>query len=81
MPRLSEEIGRSIDGRITSEEFISALKMLKPGKAPGPDGFTLLYYKTYAEKLMPRFLDAFNSIREGHKMPEEALMAHIAVIP
>ena len=80
MPKLSEEIGRSLENPITAEEVKNTLKQLKPGKAPGPDGFNLLYYKTYVEELMPRFLDAFNSIREGQEMPEETLMAHIAVI-
>ncbi|XP_040178291.1 uncharacterized protein LOC120910599, partial [Rana temporaria] len=81
MPKLAEEIGRDMEGPITAEEFTNTLKLLKTGKAPGPDGFTLFYYRTYAEKLMPRFLKAYNAIREGQGIPEEALMAHIAVIP
>lgn len=81
MPRLPEEGAGDLDGPITTEELRKALKSLKPGKAPGPDGFTLLYYKTFIEKLAPKFLAAFNSIRDGQMMPAETLMAHITVVP
>lgn len=54
---------------------------MKPGKAPGPDRYILLYYKTFSEKLPPTFLAAFNSIQDGQMMPAETLMAHITVIP
>lgn len=81
MPKIPEEGAGDIDGPITIEEFSEALKSLKPGKAPGPDGYTLLYYKTFSEKLAPQFLAAFNSIRDGQTMPMETLMAHITVIP
>ena len=54
---------------------------MKPGKSPGPDGYTLLYYKTFQEKLISKFLEAFNSLKEGHQMRRETLGAHIAVIP
>ena len=40
-----------------------------------------LYYKTFYEKLTPKFLAAFNSLREGKPMLRQTLGAHIAVIP
>lgn len=58
-----------------------ALKLLKMGKAPGPDGYTLSYYKTFAEKLAPRFIAAYNSVCEGKRILTETLLAHITVIP
>lgn len=81
MPRLTEEVARELDVPISIEEFKKVINLLKVGKAPGPDGYTLLYYKLFAEKLAPRFTAAFNSLREGRRIPRETLMAHIAVIP
>lgn len=81
MPRLSEEIIRELDIPISIDEFLKALKLLKVGKAPGPDGYTLLYYRLFAEKLASRFIAAYNSLREGKNMPRETLLAHITVIP
>lgn len=54
---------------------------MKTGKAPGPDGFTLSYYKMFAALLAPRFVSAFNSLRDGFNIPEVGLLAHVAVLP
>lgn len=58
-PRLPEDIVEDTDGPITAEEFLDTLKMLKPGKPPSPDGFTLLYYKTYAKKIDAKIFGCF----------------------
>lgn len=81
MPRVTDEIVRNLDVPITIEEFLRALKLLKLCKAPGSDGYTLLYYKSFAEKLAPRFIAAYNSLREEQKIPTETLLTHITVIP
>lgn len=41
IPKLLEEAGAALEERITFMELQSAIKGMKPGKAPGPDGFTL----------------------------------------
>lgn len=75
---MTEETARDLDAPITVEEFMRALKLLKLGKAVG---YTLSYYKFFAEKLALRFITAFNSLREGQKIQTETLLAHITVIP
>lgn len=81
MPRVTDEIARDFYVPITIEEFLRALKFLKLSKAPGPDGYTLLYYKSFTEKLAPRFIAVYNSLREGQKILTETLLAHITVFP
>lgn len=68
---------------ISSGEYMRAIKikMLKPHKAPGPDGYTLAYYKAFAPILAPRFIKAFNSLLEDRPIPIDTLRAHITVIP
>lgn len=54
---------------------------MKQGKAPGPDGYSLLYYKTFGNLLTPHFLSAYNVAGEGTIPPRDGLWAHITVIP
>ncbi|XP_077309868.1 membrane-spanning 4-domains subfamily A member 8-like [Lithobates pipiens] len=63
------------------DEITNALKQLKPGKSPGPDGLTVAYYKTFADILKPHFLSALKSFTEPINPPAEFLQAHITVIP
>lgn len=52
---------------------------MKPGKAPGPDGFTLPYYRLLSSEL--RCLTAaFNSIADGSHFTKDLLGTHITVI-
>ncbi|KAM9330144.1 alanine--glyoxylate aminotransferase 2, mitochondrial [Gastrophryne carolinensis] len=43
----------NLESEITVEEVIRAIKCFHTSKAPGPDGFTTLYYKKYAAELAP----------------------------
>lgn len=47
-------------------------------KAPGPGGYSLPYYKTFGDLLIPHFLSAYI---EGTIFPEDTLQAHITVVP
>lgn len=51
-----EEMGKPI----TQEEAQEALKGSPGGKAPGPDGLSIRYYKTFSTVLLPHFLNTFN---------------------
>ncbi|CAH2296163.1 Hypothetical predicted protein, partial [Pelobates cultripes] len=70
-----------LDEPISMGELALAIKSMKPGRSPGPDGLPLKYYKSYAETLYPPLLAMFNAIREGHELPTQALMTHITIIP
>lgn len=41
----------SINGPITVQEIDNAIKKLKAGKAPGPDGFNATFYNTFMDTL------------------------------
>lgn len=47
LPTLTVEEREALSQPISAEEFASAITDTQSGKAPGPDGFTLLYYKTF----------------------------------
>uniref|UniRef100_A0A8C5R235 Reverse transcriptase domain-containing protein n=1 Tax=Leptobrachium leishanense TaxID=445787 RepID=A0A8C5R235_9ANUR len=66
---------------ITKEEIRKALGLMKPHKAPGLDGVTYHFYKSFAAILIPRLLLIFNDILKGGKPPAESLLASIVLIP
>lgn len=78
---ISESIAQELNTPLTLTEVKNALKQMKAGKSPGPDGLTAGYYKTYANLLTPHFLKAFNSFAQPINPPRDLLTAHITVIP
>lgn len=81
MPSISATEAAQLEHPIRLEELASVLKSAPPGKAPGPDGFTIPYYKTFSEALSGPFLQAFNSILRDDPFPTDSLRAWITVIP
>lgn len=56
------------------------MTQMQLGKAPGPDGYSLLYYKTFADLLISFFSLPTMQQERGRSLPKDALRAHIAVI-
>lgn len=52
MPTLSGLHRKAWDSDTQAEVF-SGIRVSKTAKAPGPDGFTALYYKKYSPLLVP----------------------------
>lgn len=73
LPKLPEQAIQDLEGPITGEEWEDTLKHTQKGKALGPDGLFLIYYKTLSSLLMPQFLSAYNSLRKPHS-PETHYM-------
>lgn len=78
---LSNSATQDLESPLSVVEVTLVLKQLKPGKSPGPDGLTVVYYKIYADTLIPHFLKAFNSLASRSPPPRDLLEAHITVIP
>lgn len=55
--------------------------MAPMGKAPGPDGLTLLYYKNFKDMLTPQLTILFNVISQQGASPPEMMKAIISTIP
>lgn len=70
-----------MESALTETDFLSAIKNLKNGKSPGPDGFSSRFYKTFTHQLAPLLAKAFNAI-DGNLTPSSTLLqAQIVVIP
>lgn len=77
---LTQEERESLSQPLSAEEFATAIAATQPGKAPGPDSFTLSCYGAFQSILTPYFLEAFNTITYAHSTPFELLSANISVI-
>lgn len=78
---IDREDARQLEHPISEDELKNAIKQLKAGKSPGPDGFTAVYFKTFTEALTGPFLKAFNSLSSSTLPFHRLLKAHITVIP
>uniref|UniRef100_A0A8C5MVW3 Reverse transcriptase domain-containing protein n=1 Tax=Leptobrachium leishanense TaxID=445787 RepID=A0A8C5MVW3_9ANUR len=81
LPTLDKVQSILVGSPITEEEIGRALGLMKPLKAPGPDGFTYRYYKAFYPKLKPILCRLFNAAREGAPFPAESLLATIVLLP
>lgn len=81
MPTISPEIIADLDAPISLEELKRAVGSTKLGKAPGPDSFSLQYYRTLFPILGPHMVDLYNGLGKDVTLPRDTLKAHVSVIP
>lgn len=80
LPRLETAETTPLEEQITLTEIQGAIKGLKSGKSPGPDGYTSVYYKTFGDILTNPLAKALNSLSSPRQVPPDFLTAHITVI-
>lgn len=70
-----------IDSDFINHEIETAIKNLKPSKAPGPDGFSGHYYRKYLDLLVPHLFSFFNNLKKVSLLPSHENVAFTHVIP
>lgn len=65
LPILTDAHREEMDAPISTTEVSEVIKALKGGKAPGPDGLSSPYYKTFLENLTPYITRFFNFMTKG----------------
>lgn len=81
LPQLAETEVSLLEDQISLAEIQLAIKGLKPGKSPGPVGYTSAYYKTFSNILSTPLMGALNSLSSPRQVPPDFLSAHVALIP
>lgn len=76
LPKLSSTALEALEGDLTTAELKGALKSMANGKAPGPDGLTVAYYRTYADILLPHLTSYANSASAGGIPPRNSPCSH-----
>uniref|UniRef100_A0A670ITK0 Reverse transcriptase domain-containing protein n=1 Tax=Podarcis muralis TaxID=64176 RepID=A0A670ITK0_PODMU len=77
---VTEEERTQLNRPISLEETERAIKKMKLGKAPGPDGLSAKYYKVLGDQLVQTLCDTMNNILRGGKVPESWKEAFITLI-
>uniref|UniRef100_A0A803KBE4 Reverse transcriptase domain-containing protein n=1 Tax=Xenopus tropicalis TaxID=8364 RepID=A0A803KBE4_XENTR len=80
LPCLKQEERDLLEEPIGQAELLSSIKASPSGKAPGPDGYTAIFYKTLRSELSDLMLDAFNNLDSNPCTPSAMLDAHISLI-
>lgn len=80
LPSLPLETQEILEKPITIEQLKVAIGSMKVGKAPGPDGYTAQYYKTFLPILGPHMVTFFNALGSYTNFPRDTLRAHISLI-
>jgi len=69
-----------LNANITLEEVERATRSFPNGKAAGPDGFNIEFYKAYSDKITPLMLRMFNHSTAIGLLPDTLYSANISLI-
>uniref|UniRef100_A0A803J9H5 Reverse transcriptase domain-containing protein n=1 Tax=Xenopus tropicalis TaxID=8364 RepID=A0A803J9H5_XENTR len=81
MNKGDQEWIQTLEQDISNTELEQAIKNASSGKCPGPDGFSMLFFKTLKPYITTALTKAFNEIKHGHLWSLTSLEAHISLIP
>uniref|UniRef100_A0A803TCQ4 Reverse transcriptase domain-containing protein n=1 Tax=Anolis carolinensis TaxID=28377 RepID=A0A803TCQ4_ANOCA len=79
--KLSERQREFLNKEITEKEILKVINNMECNKAPGPDGLNGLYYKTFAEEVIPFLKKIMNDVMENKEVPDSWRYATVTVIP
>uniref|UniRef100_A0A3P9KC19 Reverse transcriptase domain-containing protein n=1 Tax=Oryzias latipes TaxID=8090 RepID=A0A3P9KC19_ORYLA len=80
LPTVSEQDRSDLCRPIKTQEVIEAIKSLKAGKAPGPDGFGADFYKKIAKHIAQPLLNMYLEAFRRDSLPPTLNLAHITLI-
>lgn len=73
-------VADDLDKPLQLEEILKGLQLMQSGKAAGPDGFPIDFYKRFANQLAPLLLDMYNDSLVNGSLPLTLTQASISLI-
>ena len=79
-PTIAQEQRDNLERPLNRQEVDNSIKDMQRGKAPGPDGFPVEFYKKFSLKLIPLLLNMFKYSFEQTALPKSLTEALITVL-
>eukprot|EP00253_Pinus_taeda_P021443 PITA_21443 len=79
--KISELQNRELDQEVTEEEIKLAAFSMQQDKAPGPDGFTVAFFRNHCETIKKDYIRMVKNVFLKHKMGNNTKSSHLALIP
>lgn len=80
LPTLDESNKNTTESDITQFEISEAIKKMKSGKAPGPDGYPIEFFKKFTHKLVPLLSKLYTEIFDKKALPPTMTQATISLL-
>eukprot|EP00253_Pinus_taeda_P022245 PITA_22245 len=79
--KIKEEHNSKLEQDPTEEEIREATFSMQQDKAPGPDGFSVAFYRQHWETIRKDFVRMVKNAFRKHKLGDNTKSSHIALIP
>ncbi len=79
-PPISSSQKSEMDRPLEIREIADSIKLMQSGRAPGPDGYPIEFFKKFADKLIPLLLDMFNDSLDWGALPQTLTEASINLL-
>lgn len=80
IPSLDDDARQVLDACITLDEIKNAIRSFPNGKACGPDGFGIEFYKAHIDTIAPLLLRMINCSLEDGMFPQTLYDAHVCLL-
>jgi hypothetical protein len=81
VPKLNEDQINDLNSHISSKEIEAVINSFPTKKSPGPDGFSVEFYKTFKEDLIPVLCKVFYKIEVEGTLHNSFYEGTIILIP
>ena len=79
-PKVNEDLGRELGNPVSAREVQEAIMSLQNGKTPGPDGFTVEFFKLFSATIAPALQRMYNESFAGDRLPSTLSEASISLL-
>lgn len=80
MPKISPNDSMMLDTALTLAEIREVIHSMNSGRSPGPDGYTVEFFKRFSDQLAPLLLEMFNYSYQHGSLPNTLMQASISLI-
>jgi len=79
-PQIDVAVADDLDKPIELDAILKGIQLMQSGKAAGPDGFPIDFYKMFAKNLAPLLLDMYNDSLANGFLPLTITQASISLL-